>query len=98
MPAHADGGFLYLHWSTASGDGFSFTLEIAAVDTAGNLSAAKSIVVGESGEGGCSVGRHTSGPIGPLGWVITTAFAARFFRRRTPRGVDSNVGRRHRKA
>ena len=71
-------GVLYLHWSDGTEDNheaFSVTLEIVAVDTAGNASAPVAVVIADGGEGdgGCRVGHLARGggrTVSPLGLAM----------------------------
>jgi hypothetical protein len=82
----AQSGTIYFHWedgNEADHEPFSFTLELIAVDTAGNLSAPVQVVVGDAGVGGCSIGRSSargrSGP-GAFGCLILGCLATLWWR------------------
>jgi MYXO-CTERM domain-containing protein len=90
-------GAIYFHWTDgteADHEPFGFTLELVAVDTAGNLSAPVKVMVGDGGAGGCSMGRlsvrssPSSGATpGPLAWLILGGLAMLWLRpRRAPSG------------
>lgn len=84
----ARSGGLYFHWDDgyeADHEEFSFTLEIIAVDTAGNPSPPVQVVISDGGSGGCSIGRSSgsraTGP-GLLPCLILGAAAMLYRRRR----------------
>jgi MYXO-CTERM domain-containing protein len=81
-----EAGHLWLYWGDGDSDdqeAFSFTLQIVAIDLAGNESAPQTLEVADSGSGGCRVAGHAA-PVKPgMLAVLLVALVARARRRRT---------------
>jgi hypothetical protein len=82
----APSGAIQLHWQDGIEDeheAFSFTLELAAVDTAGNISPPVMLVVGDGGStGSCAIGGAGAAAWWPLGLLMMLAALGRTLRRR----------------
>jgi hypothetical protein len=82
-------GAINLHWDDGIEDdheAFSFTLELSAVDSAGNASAPITLVVAEGGSGGaCAMGGGAGGAWWPLGLLLVVGCLARIAARRRAR-------------
>jgi MYXO-CTERM domain-containing protein len=83
----AEGPFVSLFWSDddSSGDAFDFTLQVVAIDLAGNESAPQTVRVHDDPPGLCAVARGGVSPSGRAALVMAALLlAARRRRRRTP--------------
>jgi hypothetical protein len=82
----AQSGAIHLHWQDGIEDeheAFSFTLELTAVDTAGNSSPPVMLVVGDGGSAGsCAIGAGGAAAWWPLGLLMMLGGLARISRRR----------------
>ncbi len=90
----ASNGELWLHWADGnSGDqeAFAFTLQVVAIDLAGNESAPQTLLIADGGSGGCRVAGRAP-PLTPgtfAGLLVALAALAR----RRPRGVRDGAPR-----
>jgi hypothetical protein len=71
-------GQIWLHWGDGTGDqeAFSFTLEVVAIDLAGNESAPQTLRIADGGSGGCRVaGRAPPLPPKTVAVLLLVTFA-----------------------
>jgi hypothetical protein len=85
----ASSGTIYLQWDDGIEDdheAFSFTLELSAVDSAGNASAPVTLVVSDGGsDGGCAVGGGAAGAWWPMMLLVVVGGLARIAVRQSGR-------------